>query len=339
MKKLTSLIVFIVLINYAYAQIKINSSGNVGIGTTSPLEQFQIGDRWTFHNGGTKIIGYNFTYNSGDRRILLGKSACFRMDQVAIKFGFGGTGIAGSLINWTYPINITNTLTCINTDLEIDGLAYCSDGLWLRAFDKSKDNITPITKAKDMIINISGNYFLTPSNKANASLITNKRTYGLIAQELKAVIPDLVIERDDSTKQLSINYIGLIPILIEAFKEQNETIDSLKRIIHNLEIGNPTSILYFDKSSLSKSRAYLDQNMPNPFNQITTISYYIPDNAKSGRINIYNMNGTQIKSIPIITFGNGSIVLNGSELQPGMYIYNLIVDGNEISSKRMILTN
>jgi hypothetical protein len=37
--------------------------------------------------------------------------------------------------------------------------------------------------------------------------------------------------------------------------------------------------------------------------------------------------------------GQGEIILKGSELQPGMYLYVLIVDGNIIDTKRMILTD
>ena len=39
-------------------------NGKIGIGTTNPKEQFQIGDRWAFHSGGTKFIGYNVYYDA-----------------------------------------------------------------------------------------------------------------------------------------------------------------------------------------------------------------------------------------------------------------------------------
>ena len=35
---------------------------------------------------------------------------------------------------------------------------------------------------------------------------------------------------------------------------------------------------------------------------------------------------------------NGKLTLNGSELEAGMYLYSLIVNGEEVSTKRMILT-
>lgn len=55
--------------------------------------------------------------------------------------------------------------------------------------------------------------------------------------------------------------------------------------------------------------------------------------------NIDDMNGLQLKSYPIQTKGNGSIIINASELQPGIYIYSLITDGQLIDTKRMIITD
>jgi hypothetical protein len=53
-----------------------------------------------------------------------------------------------------------------------------------------------------------------------------KKHYGLIAQELKEIYPDLVYEEDDG--YLSIDYTGLIPILIQSLKELKAEIDDLK---------------------------------------------------------------------------------------------------------------
>ena len=48
---------------------------------------------------------------------------------------------------------------------------------------------------------------------------------GVIAQELQKVLPELVSESDD---RLSVNYNGIIGVLIEAIKEQQKQIDELK---------------------------------------------------------------------------------------------------------------
>ena len=82
----------------------------------------------------------------------------------------------------------------------------------------------------------------------------------------------------------------------------------------------------------------LEQNSPNPFNISTTIAFYLPTSIAEASIYIYDMNGGQIKSYPINTRGNGSIIIQGSELAAGMYLYALIADGKVIDTKRMILT-
>jgi hypothetical protein len=56
---------------------------------------------------------------------------------------------------------------------------------------------------------------------------------GLIAQEVKEVIPELVVEDEEGI--LGINYIELIPILIQSIKEQQEQIDALKSEIKLLK--------------------------------------------------------------------------------------------------------
>ena len=53
---------------------------------------------------------------------------------------------------------------------------------------------------------------------------------------------------------------------------------------------------------------------------------------------IYNMQGVQINSYAVNDRGNSSLEIQGNELEPGMYLYTLIVDGKEVGTKRMVLT-
>ncbi len=54
-----------------------------------------------------------------------------------------------------------------------------------------------------------------------------KKHFGLIAQELKEIYPDLVYEEEDG--YMTIDYTGLIPILIQSIKELKSEIDDLRR--------------------------------------------------------------------------------------------------------------
>src|SRR5574344_254623 len=75
------------------AQLKVLPNGNVGIGTNNPLQKIQIGNIWTFHNGGTKFIGRNVTYTSqGNIRIEDGYSSMLSFDEYGkISLLAGGT--------------------------------------------------------------------------------------------------------------------------------------------------------------------------------------------------------------------------------------------------------
>ena len=150
--------------------------------------------------------------------------------------------------------------------------------------------------------------------------------FGFLAQELHEVYPNLVFE--DSEGFLSVDYIGMIPVLLEAIKEQQKQIDELKG--KDFEKTINTQVV---------STAKLYQNEPNPFSENTEIKYYIPENASSAMICIYDLVGSQIMRFDLRDKGYSSLTVRGRELKAGMYIYALLVDGKEIDTKRMILTD
>jgi len=88
----------------------------------------------------------------------------------------------------------------------------------------------------------------------------------------------------------------------------------------------------------SSEVAELRQNQPNPFSENTEISYYMPETASSGAIFIYDLQGKQVKRFDNLEKSDGSVSLWGRELYAGMFIYTLIVDGKDVGTKRMILT-
>ena len=56
-----------------------------------------------------------------------------------------------------------------------------------------------------------------------------KQNIGFIAQQLQEVFPDLVEE--DSNNYLHVDYIELIPVLVESIKEQQIKIAALKSVL------------------------------------------------------------------------------------------------------------
>jgi hypothetical protein len=90
--------------------------------------------------------------------------------------------------------------------------------------------------------------------------------------------------------------------------------------------------------SISLSDASLGQNTPNPFSGSTSINYNIPQNFGRARMEVSDMTGRIIQSVPISGAGRGNLNVNVSSLSSGIYNYTLYVDEKIISTKQMVLT-
>ena len=177
--------------------------------------------------------------------------------------------------------------------------------------------------------------------------LEDKRRLGFIVQELQQVFPELVSQDKDG--YLAVDYIGLIPVIVEGMKEQNRIIETLSAKITALENrinnNNETPGLRSATETSGKNQpvqterfdAVLFQNTPNPFRMNTIIKYFLPVGIADASLRIYDMQGKQLKSIPVMQRGEGSVQIQGSELTAGMYLYALIADNKVVDTKQMIL--
>jgi hypothetical protein len=193
---------------------------------------------------------------------------------------------------------------------------------------------------------------------------------GLTADEVKQVFPELVKAtvapaRYDKDRKLlakeekyeSVDYIGLIPVLIASIQEQQKTIDAitaqnqaikaeteaskaenkeLKSRLANIE--QMLSVSNKQISDPTLADASLEQNTPNPFNRNTVINYFLPQKTSSAVMNITDMNGNRIKTATLTAQGKGQLVLEAGQLPSGAYQYSLMVNGKLIDTKKMVLT-
>lgn len=81
-----------------------------------------------------------------------------------------------------------------------------------------KENIKPINNPLDLLSQMSGFEFTWKAS--------GEKAYGLSAQEVEQIIPDVVKQRGDGTK--GINYLNLIAFLVEAVKDLKNEIQQLK---------------------------------------------------------------------------------------------------------------
>ncbi|MBQ6082763.1 MAG: T9SS type A sorting domain-containing protein [Bacteroidales bacterium] len=210
----------------------------------------------------------------------------------------------------------------------------------------------PIINATDLLLSIGGYYFDNPefvgfvpdyedNPEVNPEAIEGllkdieiERMLGLNPNEIEAVLPEAI--RHDPQGAICINYQALIPVLIEGFKEQQRTIESLQKQITNMKLeSRGTNTI--DEHQQNGNELY--QNTPNPTNSSTTIDCYIDSNVSKAVIAVYDLNGLQLKEYPVYHQGKNTITIKENVFKPGMYLYSLLVDGKLIDTKRMVITS
>ncbi len=82
--------------------------------------------------------------------------------------------------------------------------------------------------------------------------------------------------------------------------------------------------------------AKLEQNVPNPFSNSTTITCFIPNDVKTAVILIQSANGVLIKEIVLSAKGHNQVQLDAESLPSGTFSYSLVLDGKVVSTKTMI---
>ena len=90
---------------------------------------------------------------------------------------------------------------------------------------------------------------------------TKRREYGVIAQDVQAVFPEMVSIVDPENGYLGVAYIQLVPILLEATKAQQAIIDAQNKEIENLKQETSSSIQRFEEIEAKLNALLLNQNV------------------------------------------------------------------------------
>jgi len=85
-------------------------------------------------------------------------------------------------------------------------------------------------------------------------------------------------------------------------------------------------------------------NYPNPFNPSTTISFSVTQSSDFATIEIYNLKGQKVKTLPVSNSQShaGSVSWDGTNqtnnpVSSGIYYYKLVVDGKTVDTKKCLL--
>jgi len=91
-----------------------------------------------------------------------------------------------------------------------------------------KRNILPLTSALSKILALNGYQYYWKNPKQG-----QRKQIGFVAQDVEQVIPELVHQDMEGTK--SVDYISVIPVLVEAIKQQQDQIEELKQEVAALK--------------------------------------------------------------------------------------------------------
>src|SRR5690554_3556794 len=157
-------------------------------------------------------------------------------------YGIGITGVYGQ------TTDVTNGWAGYFTaDLGIDGSVYAVGAGNFNVSDgRLKSNVVPIENALDKIMLLKPKHYTIVTKSVpnlNDGKVVEKyrQEYGVIAQELELVFPEMISEKaffkssGDQNEYKAVNYVQLIPVLIEALKELKEEVDTNKSEIDLLK--------------------------------------------------------------------------------------------------------
>ena len=144
-----------------------------------------------FNSSGSSVTNNATSYNTANTAFVIGNGTDSSNKSDAFKVMFNGD-------------------TTVSNDLTVSGDVVISSDARL------KSNIESLGSTLPKLLQIDGKSYE----------MKGKQKIGVLAQEIKEVFPELVSE--DDNEMLAVNYQGLVPVLINALKEQQIEIDRLK---------------------------------------------------------------------------------------------------------------
>jgi hypothetical protein len=211
-------------------------TGGVTGTTTTTLKVFVNGLRYSglvrdHVDGKFKLFTNYQVYNKPSTTITFAD-----VTKAALEVGAFAAAGTGSFTGAVTISDSTATSSYTTGALKVTGGVGISGGLyvqnaaffgndvtaWYSSDRRLKDNITPITGALDKIAAIGGYTFdWKPEAEKQET-----HDVGVIAQEVQAVQPEVVVERDNG--YLAVNYEKLVPLLIQGIKELQEEVKALR---------------------------------------------------------------------------------------------------------------
>ena len=153
-------------------------------------------------------------------RIELAADSATAIDDIWSLSAFDGANFSIASLSTGTEVNVFS--------IDNSGNAMLAGDISLSSDRRLKQKIHNIENALALLSNIDGKtYHWKDNNEGDA------KQYGLIAQEVEAIIPELVGENSDGYK--TINYQGFVPILVSAMNETQQQTEQMDTNIESLE--------------------------------------------------------------------------------------------------------
>jgi hypothetical protein len=362
--------------NSGGSNVAIGSSALVG--NTSGSNNIAIGTSLQYNSTGNNNIsigpGALDLNQTGNGNVAIGSSALLLHTgsyNTAIGYaaGYGptvwgpGQGV-NQFQNSTAIGNLTittasNQVRIGNSDVSSIGgqvsWSTLSDGRFKKDIKEDVSGLDFIKKLRPVSYTVDKDAFDTflriPDSLRNLSPLARKkgvRQTGFVAQEVEAVIKktgfvfDGVEAPQHENDHYSIRYAEFVVPLVKAVQELTDREEKQKQLMEDMQkeiLTLKEGLQAYTGGALpEKIESVLYQNNPNPFSTDTEIKMEVSESAGSAVLMVYNLEGRQLKDVRVQGRGKTSVKIGGSELNAGMYLYALIVDGKVVDTKRMILT-
>jgi len=170
---------------------------------------------------------------------------------------------------------------------------------------------------------------------------------GFVAQDVEKSADSLGYDFSgvDKPKDANQSFYGLrygdfVVPLVRAVQELSKINDSLNSKMDSMQQQiNELRALVLSKTQFTGSviaGASLDQNVPNPTSNSTTIGYSLPQGVSAAQIEIVDMTGRILQIIPLSGVGRNTLTIDTSSFASGTYSYSLIIDGQLTGTKKMV---
>ena len=194
----------------ALERMRIDSTGNVGFGTTSPWAKLSIAGA---ANAATPL----FTISTSTTGAT---STAFIIDQTG-NVGIGTTSPTTALqVNGSITPNVTNAFTLGNA-MYLWSAVYATNNVIQTSDARLKDNVASTTHGLDQIMQLRPVSYTWKAHPEQGTKL------GFIAQEVQPILPETVSVGDDVNHTMGLTYTELIPVIVRAIQQLAAKISDL----------------------------------------------------------------------------------------------------------------